>query len=347
MLETYLDIAREVGASDIHFTYGLPPIVRLNGTLKHLKESPLTNEVIMKMATSVLTQLEIEKFMDGSDIDTAFSSKGLRYRLNVYRQKDKVAMAIRLLQNTIPTFEQLQLPDIFAKLCDSPRGLILVTGPTGSGKSTTLAAMINYINTNKRLHILTMEDPIEYVHEHKACMINQREIGKDSDSYLAALKSALREDPDVILVGELRDYETISLAISAAETGHLVFATLHTSGSAQTVDRMVDVFPAHQQAQIRTQLATSLKAVISQHLLPKSNGSGRIACFETMIVNDAIANLIRENKTYQIPTVMQTSARDGMMILDNELMRLVNSGIIDLETALLKCTDKKIFQKLF
>lgn len=346
MIEQYLDVARERKASDLHFTYGLPPMIRINGELVNLNHELCDDMLLNALAVELMRPDEIEYFNTGKDIDTSFTGVDqYRYRLNIYRQKGHTALAIRLLNDHIPTMSELGLPPVLHKLCALPRGLVLVTGPTGSGKSTTLAAMIDEINQLKHCHILTMEDPIEYVHNHKNSMVNQREIGRDSDNYLAALKSALREDPDVILIGELRDYETISLAVSAAETGHLVFATLHTRGATQTIDRMVDVFPAHQQGQIRTQLANCLQAVISQQLLPRQDKDGRVAAFEIMLVNDAIANLIRESKTFQIPTIMQTNMKEGMILLDNDLVNLVRAGVISYETALAKCNDVSVIRK--
>ena len=346
MIEQYLNKARAMKASDLHFTYALPPMLRVRGELLAIDDMTCDDVLLNNLAMETLRSNEQESFNCGHDVDTAFTGNdGYRYRLNVYRQKDHTSLAIRLLNDHIPTMEELSLPPVLHQLCELPRGLVLVTGPTGSGKSTSLAAMIDEINRKKKCHILTMEDPIEYVHTHKLSMVNQREIGKDSGSYLEALKSALREDPDVILIGELRDYETISLAVSAAETGHLVFATLHTRGATQTVDRMIDVFPAHQQGQIRTQLANCLKAVVSQQLLPREDQEGRIAAFEVMLVNDAVANLIREAKTFQIPSVMQTNLKDGMVLLDNDLSNLVRNNIITMETALTKCNDPSIIRK--
>lgn len=346
MIEQYLDVARERKASDLHFTYGLSPMIRINGELVNLNHELCDDMLLNALAVELMRPDETEYFNAGKDIDTSFTGVDqYRYRLNIYRQKGHTALAIRLLNDHIPTMSELGLPPVLHKLCALPRGLVLVTGPTGSGKSTTLAAMIDEINQLKHCHILTMEDPIEYVHNHKNCMVNQREIGRDSDNYLAALKSALREDPDVILIGELRDYETISLAVSAAETGHLVFATLHTRGATQTIDRMVDVFPPHQQGQIRTQLANCLQAVISQQLLPRQDKDGQVAAFEVMLVNDAIANLIRESKTFQIPTIMQTNMKEGMILLDNDLVNLVRAGVIAYETALSKCNDVSVIRK--
>lgn len=346
MIELYLAKSRKLKASDLHFTYGLPVMTRVGGELQPIDDMICDDSFLNRMAMDILREDEQERFNCGNDIDTAFTGPDqLRYRLNAYRQKDHTALAIRLLSDHIPTMDDLGLPPILHQLCDLPRGLVLVTGPTGSGKSTSLAAMIDEINTKKRCHILTLEDPIEYIHHHKNSMVNQREIGKDSLSYLDALKSALREDPDVILIGELRDYETISLAVSAAETGHLVFATLHTRGATQTVDRMIDVFPAHQQGQIRTQLANCLRAVVSQQLLPRCDKDGRIAAFEIMIVNDAVANLIREAKTYQIPSIMQTSLKDGMVLLDTDISNLLRNNIISLDTALAKCNDIQMIRK--
>lgn len=346
MIELYLAKSRLLKASDLHFTFGLPAMVRVGGELQPLDDMVCDDAFLNRMAMETLRDDEQERFNCGHDVDTAFTGPdGLRYRLNAFRQKDHSALAIRLLSDHIPTMEDLGLPSILHQLCELPRGLVLVTGPTGSGKSTSLAAMIDEINVKKRCHILTLEDPIEYIHHHKNCMINQREIGKDSESYIDALKSALREDPDVILIGELRNYETISLAVSAAETGHLVFATLHTRGATQTVDRMIDVFPAHQQGQIRTQLANCLRAVVSQQLLPRSDKEGRIAAFEVMVVNDAVANLIREAKTYQIPSIMQTSLKDGMILLDTDISTLLRNNIISMETAMAKCNDINMIRK--
>lgn len=338
--------ARALRASDIHFTYGLPIMLRIDGDLQAYDEAVLDDEAIYEMLSFILTKKELEEYEAGRDIDTAVSIDAFRYRVNAYRQRDHYAIAIRILNESIPSFEELGLPVHLKRLCLKKRGLILVTGPTGSGKSTSLAAMTNYINEEKSCHIITLEDPIEYIHENKRAMINQREIERDVPSFAAGLRSALREDPDVILVGEMRDYETISLALTAAETGHLVFATLHTSGSADTIDRIVDVFPATQQNQIRMQLSGALVAIVSQSLLPMKNKDGRVGCFEVMIKNDAIANLIREKKTYQINSFIQTATREGMTTFDGELMSLYKKGIISHETLIESCHDIAFINKI-
>lgn len=344
-MQNFFKVARDQKASDVHLTAGLPIIYRIDGDLKMLDDETIGNPQILQIIERSLTPKEYQHFLAGNDIDSAITFGGHRYRLNCYRQRENYAMAIRVLNDRIPSIEELGLPNILKELCSRKRGLILVVGPTGSGKSTTLASMLDHINRHKRCHILTLEDPIEYMHTSNAAMVNQREVGKDVESFARGLKSALREDPDVILVGELRDYESISLAISAAETGHLVFATLHTSGATQTIDRIIDVFPPNQQNQVRSQLSTSLQAVISQSLLPKRNEGGRIACVEVMLKNDAISNMIREGKTYQIMSVMQTSIKEGMMPFDTELMRLYKAGIISIDTLKETCQDPTSIQK--
>lgn len=342
-----LDEARALGCSDLHFTVRIPPIVRLHGSLKQMSDyQPLTNDVIidiMKQMTNAEQQANIEK-----NIDTDFSyvtESGFRHRVNVYFQRGNLAIAIRLLRNDIPTLEDLKLPKILNEFCMRPRGLILVTGPTGSGKSTTLAGMIDYVNVNRSAHVITVEDPIEYVHEHKRCMVNQREVGMDVPNFAAALRAALREDPDVILVGEMRDFETISAAVTAAETGHLVFSTLHTTSASDTINRIIDVYPEHQQTQIRAQLANVLVAVISQTLIPTADGKGRIAAQEILNVTDACSAMIRDNKVHLIQSAIQTGKQSGMQSLDQELARLTKSRIIDEEHALEKCHDRNEFYR--
>jgi len=334
MFESILEYAQKQRCSDIHLVAGQPPIVRRIGSLERLKMPVLTNEIMKEWINNLLVPAQKAMYHDGHDIDTAYSDiHGYRYRLNVYRQRGNYAMAMRLLNNHIPTIEELGLPDVLKDLAMEPRGLILVTGPTGSGKSTTLAAMMDHINLNKPCHIITLEDPIEYVHESKVSLINQREIHHDAKGFQEALRSALREDPDVILVGEMRDHETISLALTAAETGHLVLSTLHTIGAPNTIDRIIDVFPPHQQPQIRTQLAGTLKGVISQALLPRMDNTDRIACHEIMLMTDAIGNLIRENKIFQINTAIQTGMRFGMQTFEANLARLVVDQTISHATA--------------
>jgi len=334
MIQTILDYAQQQDCSDIHLVANNPPIVRLVGELLRLEMPVLTQEEIMAFIKTLLSHAQLDHYSAGHDVDAAYTDmNGNRYRLNVYRQRGDSAIALRLLRNKIPTIEQLKLPEILKNLAMQPRGLVLVTGPTGSGKSTTLAAMIDFINVNKAHHILTLEDPIEYLHTQKKAMINQREIHKDSSDFSSTLRSALREDPDVILVGEMRDHETISLALTAAETGHLVLSTLHTMGAANTIDRIIDAFPPHQQNQIRSQLSSVLKGVISQALIPRADHRGRIAVHEIMIMTDAIGNMIRENKIVQINSAIQTGTRLGMQSLDANLARLVTEKEISIEDA--------------
>lgn len=347
-IEELLLQARSVKASDLHLSGGLPPLVRVDGKLAPLPSSqPLSpaqiNELSeqMKSGARVISPATVRQDLDFCYVD----DQKLRYRVNLYRQQDMPTAAIRLLSDRIPTPEQLGLPSVITQLAMLPRGLVLVTGPTGSGKSTTLAAMIDQINRVKTCHILTLEDPVEYKHTHKHCMINQREVGRDTDSFSAALRSALREDPDVILVGEMRDLETISAAVTAAETGHLVLSTLHTTGAAATIDRIVDVFPPHQQQQIRVQLASVLRAVISQQLLPMKGG-GRVAAMEVLIANEAAANMIRENKCHQMNTLLQTGAKLGMQSMDMHLAMLCKVGKVAPEEAVERAIDRDNFRRL-
>ncbi|MDD2592538.1 MAG: type IV pilus twitching motility protein PilT [Erysipelotrichaceae bacterium] len=347
MFKDILTYAKENDCSDIHLVAEKQPTVRKIGALIKLDLPALKQKEVYDLIMQLLSPQQLNYFDDGNDIDTAYTDEeGTRYRLNVYRQNQHYAIAMRLLRNDIPTIDQLHLPEMFKSLASLPRGLILVTGPTGSGKSTTLAAMIDHVNQNFAKHILTLEDPIEYVHTSKKSMVNQREIGRDSKSFQSALRSAMREDPDVILVGEMRDHETISLALTAAETGHLVFSTLHTTGAANTIDRIIDVFPPHQQAQIRTQLAGVLKAVISQALVPHIDNKKRLAAFEIMLMTDAIANLVRDNKVFQIETAIQTSARLGMQTLDSNLVKLIKEQHISKETAYEYCKNQDNINKL-
>ncbi len=347
MFKEILLYAHNNDCSDIHLVVGKQPTVRKVGELIRLDLPKMQESEVYDLIVNLLSPQQLILFNNGNDIDTAYSDElNNRYRLNIYRQNERYAIAMRLLKNEIPTIDKLELPEMFKNLAVLPRGLILVTGPTGSGKSTTLAAMINHVNQNKAKHILTLEDPIEYLHPSEKSMVNQREIGRDVQSFQAALKSAMREDPDVILVGEMRDHETISLALTAAETGHLVFSTLHTTGAANTIDRIIDVFPPHQQAQIRTQLSGVLKAVISQALVPDFTNHKRLAAFEIMLMTDAIANLIRENKVFQIETVIQTSARIGMQTLDSHLVRLIKDQMITRETAYEYCKNQDNINKL-
>lgn len=329
-IDELLTIAKNMGASDLHVTVGLSPKCRVNGELCDMSDAKYmpndTTELIMPIVPERLKETLVEK----GEVDFSYSIPGVgRYRANVFRQRGSLAAAMRLVGTTIPTPEQLGLPTSVVELTKKKRGLVLVTGPTGSGKSTTLASLIDEINSNYNTHVVTLEDPIEYLHQHKKSIVNQREIGLDTMSYGNALRAALREDPDVILVGEMRDLDTISIAITAAETGHLVFSTLHTIGAASTIDRIIDVFPPHQQQQIKIQLASVLEAVISQQLIPLSDGTGRVAAFEIMHSTPAIKNLIREGKAFQIPTVIQTNKRIGMQTMDDAIYGLYVGGKID------------------
>ncbi len=340
-IEEVLKTAKTAGASDVHFTVGIPPKMRVNGKLINMEFDKLLPPDTESLVDQVMNAKQKEYFLERGEYDMAFSIRNVgRYRVNVYRQRGSVAMAFRLVGTTIPTPEELSIPNIVMELTNRKKGLVLVTGPTGSGKSTTLATMIDRINQTREAHVITLEDPIEYLHQHQKSMVNQREIGIDSGSYANALRSALREDPDVILVGEMRDFETISIAITAAETGHLVFSTLHTLGAASTVDRMIDVFPPHQQQQIRIQLANVLEAVVSQQLLPTKDERGRVAAFEVMVANPAIRNLIREGKAHQLRGMMQTSG-NSMVTMDKAITELYFAGKVKKEDALEYAQDKE------
>ncbi len=321
--------AQNLKASDLHITVGVPPKVRIHGALTALDYPSLSPEDTEELILPLLDERTKRMFEADGEVDFAMNfGDGERCRANVYRQKTMMAGAFRILNSKIPRTEELGIPWSVTDLHTRNNGLVLVTGPTGSGKSTTLASLINLINKNRDCHIITLEDPIEYMHEHKRSIVNQREMGTDSKCYADALRAALREDPDVILVGEMRDLETISIAVTAAETGHLVFSTLHTIGSAATIDRIIDVFPLSQQEQIRIQLSTVLQGVISQRLIPNATNTGRVAAFEVMLACPAIQNLIRENKTYQIQSVLQTNRQMGMQTLDNALYDLYANGKI-------------------
>ncbi len=324
-------------ASDLHLSASAPPIVRVSGKLQPLDYEPFTPEEVQKLIYSFLTNEQRKTLELNWELDCSYGVAGIgRFRVNVYKQRGTYAAALRTITTIIPAFETLGLPNVVRELAHTPRGLILVTGPTGSGKSTTLASIVDFINTNKSEHILTIEDPIEYLHNSKKSTIHQRELGADTKSFANALKAALREDPDVILIGEMRDLETISLAISAAETGHLVFGTLHTSSAPSTVDRIIDVFPPHQQEQVRVQLASSLVAVMSQTLCSRLDGGGRVMAQEIMIVTPGISNLIREGKTAMIYSALQTGAKEGMQTLEMALRDLYLARKISYETALSK-----------
>ncbi|MED0688070.1 type IV pilus twitching motility protein PilT [Anoxybacillus ayderensis] len=332
-VDAMLRAAFELKASDIHLTVGVPPIFRVNGDLKRYGQEVLSPTDTEQMAKAIVPEHMWPRFEKDGELDLSYSLSGVsRFRVNVFKQRGCISLAIRTIPTKIPTLEELQLPDVLKKLVTKPQGLILVTGPTGSGKSTTLAAMIDYMNKTMRKHIITLEDPIEYVHKHGGCIIDQREVGTDTNNFANGLRAALRQDPDVILVGEMRDLETIQTAITAAETGHLVFGTLHTSSAPATIDRIIDVFQPEQQTQIRIQLATVLVAIISQRLFPRAQQNGRIAATEILINNAAIANLIRNGKIHQIPSVMQTSRALGMHTLEANIKELVQQGFIAKES---------------
>lgn len=335
-------LAIKRGASDVHITVGVPPILRINGELVQLDMPKLSSEDTAKFVYQTIDESLISELKEKGEVDTSYSYVGVgRYRINVYRQRGSYGMAMRVIPNEIPSMSQLGIPPIVKQFARLPRGLILVVGPTGSGKSTTLAAIIDQINEEKACHIVTLEDPIEYLHRHKKAVINQRELGLDTLSFSNSLRAALRQDPDVILVGEMRDLETISTALTAAETGHLVLSTLHTVGSAKTIDRIIDVFPPHQQQQVRVQLSSVMQAVISQQLLPKLDESGRCAAFEIMVGTPAIRNLIREDKAHQIDTAIQTGSKFNMQTMDSSLIELYNRGYISKDTALVQAMNQE------
>jgi twitching motility protein PilT len=335
-LPDLLTATLELRGSDLHLSMGSPPQVRVDGHLQRLDQPDLTPDAIKALVYSVLTDVQKKKFEETWELDLAFGLRGVgRFRCNVFNQKGAVGSVFRLIPEKIRPLEELGLPPVLAELADRPRGLVLVTGPTGSGKSTTLAAMIDRINQAKKAHILTIEDPIEYLHQHKTALVNQRELHADTQSFSQALRAALREDPDVVLVGELRDLETMEAALKLAETGHLTMATLHTNSAAQTVTRLIDAFPAHQQAQIRTQLSLVLEGIICQSLLPKASGQGRVAALEILVATPAIRNLIRDDKIHQIYGTMQTGQEKlGMQTMNQSLARLVEKKIITREVAL-------------
>ena len=334
-IEELLKKAKDMGASDLHITVGIPPKCRVNGELRDLGDSKYLPDDTNALIIPIVPEHFQSTLETKGEVDFSYSIPSLgRYRVNVFKQRGSYAAAIRLVGTTVPKPEQLGVPSSIIELTKRKRGLVLVTGPTGSGKSTTLASLIDVINSNYNTHVITLEDPIEYLHQHKKSIVNQREIGLDTQSYGNALRAALREDPDIILVGEMRDIDTISIAITAAETGHLVFSTLHTIGAASTVDRIIDVFPPHQQQQIRIQLASVLVSVISQQLIPLSDGKGRVAAFEVMHANSAVKNLIRESKAFQIPTIIQTNKKMGMQTMDDAIYDLYVNRKIDSEDAI-------------
>ncbi len=345
-IDKLLELCIEKGASDLHLAVGTPPVVRLHGRMRALNTPPLTPEdtlSLMKQITSERCQQEIAE-TGGTDFGFSYGDRG-RFRVSAFKQKGNIGLVLRQIINKFLTLDEIGFPNAIRNLLFKPRGLFLVTGPTGSGKTTTLATMVDFINTETDCHIITIEDPIEYYHTHKKSVITQREIGVDVGSFQEALRRALRQDPDVILVGEMRDLETISAAISAAETGHMVFGTLHTTGAAETVNRIVDAFPTQQQEQIRAQLSTGLLAVVSQALVPKMDGHGRVAAFEIMVNTPAIAHLVRENKTHRIVSEIQTGARHGMVLLDDHLFKLFKQKKIRYADMMEVAADSVVLQK--
>ncbi|MGE4354525.1 MAG: type IV pilus twitching motility protein PilT [Oscillospiraceae bacterium] len=334
-IKDYLAQAMALDASDLHITTGEPPILRIDGVLVPIGETPLTYDDTRKMTKEALNPERFAQLDAAGEQDFALGLSGVgRFRVNAYKQRGSYSLAFRTVHSDIPAMEKLGLPPAAQELTQKKRGLVLVTGATGSGKSTTLAAMIDRINSERSCHIITLEDPIEYLHRHKNSMVNQREVGSDTESFTSGLRAALREDPDVILVGEMRDLDTISIALTAAETGHLVLSTLHTMGAANTVDRIIDIFPPNQQPMVRVQLAEILNGIIYQQLIKRSDTKGRVGAFEVMIATNAIRNLIREGKTHQIQSNIQTGAKFGMQTMDNALTDLCHRGLISRDSAL-------------
>jgi len=345
-----LTLLLEKGASDLHLTVGSPPVLRIDGEIIPTNYDKLTPEITQRLVYSLLTDAQKEKFEANNELDVSFGIKGLgRVRMNVFRQRGYVGAALRAIPSKILTFEELGLPAITTELMKLPKGLILVTGPTGSGKTTTLASMIDYLNEHRHSHIVTIEDPIEYVHYHKNSIVNQREVGSDTGSFAVALKYILRQDPDIILIGEMRDLETIAAALTIAETGHLVLATLHTTDAVSSINRIIDVFPPHQQAQVRSQLSFVLQAVFSQQLLLRSGGKGRVLACELLVVTPAVRNLVREMKAEQIYLSIQTGARFGMQTMNQAIYDLYRKRLISYQEAMDNTTDpddlKRLMQK--
>ena len=346
-IDDLLRIVVEKGASDLHVCVGIPPILRVDGQLLPTNYEKVDPQTSQRLIYDILTDEQIQRFETHFELDFSYSLARLsRFRVNAYRDRGNVAMAFRVIPARIPTLKELSLPPVLEELTRLPRGLILVTGPTGSGKSTSLAAMVNQINSERSVHILTIEDPIEYLHSHRFSVINQREVGQDTKTFANALRAALREDPDVILVGEMRDLETMQNAVSAAETGHLVFATLHTNSAATSVERIVDSFPPGQQEQVRLQLSNNLQAILCQQLLPRANQPGRVCVMEIMTASPAVRNLIRENKAHQITSMIQTSANLGMQTMDQGLRDAYTRGLITFELAMERAMNPPELEKM-
>jgi len=343
-----LEVVLERGASDLHLTAGTPPTIRLHGDLIRLEDyADLTARDLQGMIYAILPQKMRERLEQELELDMSYSLPGkARFRVNVYFQRDSLGAAFRLIPYEIKNLDDLSLPSVVADLARYPRGFVVVTGPTGSGKSTTLAGMVDIVNRERQAHIMTVEDPIEFLHKHNRCIVNQREVGADTHSFSQALKHVLRQDPDVILVGEMRDLETIATAITAAETGHLVFATLHTQDAPQTIDRIIDVFPPHQQQQVRVQLATTLQGVVTQQLVQTADGHGRAVAVEVLVCTPAVRNLIREGKTHQIYSIMQAGGRFGMQTMDQSLANLVKAGKVTQQVAYERCHDAEELNRL-
>ena len=344
-IDAFFQLMHDQGASDLHLVSGQQPAIRIRGEIERIKYDKLTNEDLKVLLYEITPEHKIKQFEETGDIDFAYEVPSLaRYRANYFQQKYGVGAVFREIPNKIATCADLGLPSVVAKLASLPRGLVLVTGPTGCGKSTTLAAIIDEANRLRKDHIITIEDPIEFVHETHGCIINQREVGIHTQSFAAALRGALREDPDIIMVGEMRDLETMSLALEAASTGHLVFATVHTTSAAKTVDRIIEVFPAHEQLQIRSTLADGLRAIISQILFKRIDLKGRCVALEILIATPAVRNLVRESKTFQIPSTIQTGRKYGMQLMDDGIMDLYNRGWISADEAYMKCNEKTRFR---
>ncbi|MBA4423229.1 MAG: type IV pili twitching motility protein PilT [Syntrophus sp. (in: bacteria)] len=345
-IDAFFQLMHAQGASDLHLVSGQQPALRTRGDMERIKYDVLTNDGLKAMIYEITPEHKVKQFEETGDVDFAYEIPGLaRYRANFFQQQFGCAAVFREIPSKIVSAHDLGLPTVISKLASLPRGLVLVTGPTGSGKSTTIASIIDEANTTRRDHIITIEDPIEFVHQSKGCIVNHREVGRHTKSFSAALRGALREDPDIIVVGELRDLETISLAVEAASTGHLVFATLHTTSASKTVDRIIEVFPASEQMQIRSTLAESIRAVISQVLFKRIDRIARCVALEILIANPAVRNLIRESKTFQLPSMMQTGKKYGMQLLDDAILDLLNKGWIGADEAYMKANDKQRFRQ--
>src|SRR6056297_1196672 len=346
--ELFKNVVKSDGVSDLHLTVRSKPIIRYNGNLQIYEEYPDVLEIddLEELAKDMLSDSLYKDFKEKGEVDFSYSVPGVtRFRVNIYRQRGSVGIALRVIPQDVPTVDELGYPTVLKKLALMRMGLVLCTGPTGSGKSTTLAAMINEINKQKSKHVLTLEDPIEYLHSHQNCIVHQREVGVDTKSFANGLRAALREDPDVILVGEMRDLETIAIALEAAETGHLVLATLHTNSAPATIDRIIDVFPPHQQEQVRIQLAATLNGVISQQLLPRADRSGRVGAVGILIGTPAVKNVIREGESHQLKSIMQTGSKYGMVVRDNYLLDLFNQGTISKDILLRRADNRKYVEK--